>query len=135
MHFLFFSISLVILRSKTKACRSVAILLWYIYLHQITIWRIWIILSKSVHKRLMQACGYTNQLLRRLFMETSMIVWNQFSKSEAVVRRCSVKKVFLEISQNSQENDCARDSFLIKLQFYQKRFSGTGVFLWVLRDF
>ena len=33
---------------------------------------------------------------------------------EAVVRRCSVKKVFLEISQNSQENTCARVSFLIK---------------------
>ena len=31
-------------------------------------------------------------------------------------RRCSVKKVFLEMSQNSQENICARDSFLIKLQ-------------------
>ena len=28
---------------------------------------------------------------------------------EAVVQRCSVKKVFLEISQNSQENTCARD--------------------------
>ena len=27
--------------------------------------------------------------------------------SEAVVQRCSVKKVFLEISQNSQENTCA----------------------------
>ena len=35
---------------------------------------------------------------------------------EAVVQRCSVKKVFLEISQNSQGNTCARDSFLIKLQ-------------------
>ena len=34
----------------------------------------------------------------------------------AVVRSCSVKKVFLEISQSSQENTCARDSFLIKLQ-------------------
>ena len=29
---------------------------------------------------------------------------------------CSVKKVFLEISQNSQENTCASVSFLIKLQ-------------------
>ena len=29
---------------------------------------------------------------------------------------CSVKKVFLEISQNSQENLCARVSFLKKLQ-------------------
>ena len=36
--------------------------------------------------------------------------------TEAVVRRCSVKKVFLEMSQNSQENTCARVSFLIKLQ-------------------
>ena len=34
---------------------------------------------------------------------------------EAVVRRCSVKKLFLEISQNSQENACARVSFLISL--------------------
>ena len=33
---------------------------------------------------------------------------------EAVVRRCSVEKVFLEISQNSQENTCARVSFLLK---------------------
>ena len=36
--------------------------------------------------------------------------------SEAVAQRCSVKKVLLEISQNSQENTCARASFLIKLQ-------------------
>ena len=36
--------------------------------------------------------------------------------TEAVVQRCSVKRVFLEISQNSQENTCARVSFLIKLQ-------------------
>ena len=31
-------------------------------------------------------------------------------------RSCSVKKVLLEISQNSQEKTCARVSFLIKLQ-------------------
>ena len=35
--------------------------------------------------------------------------------TEAVVQRCSVKKVFLEFSQNSQENTCARVSFLIKV--------------------
>ena len=35
---------------------------------------------------------------------------------EAVVQRCSAKKVFLEISQNSQENTCAKVSFLTKLQ-------------------
>ena len=31
-------------------------------------------------------------------------------------QRCSIKKVFLEISQISQENTCARVSFLIKLR-------------------
>ena len=57
-----------------------------------------------------------------------------FIFSEAVARRCSVKKVFLEISQNLQENICSRVSFLIKLedyglQLYSKRDPGTGVFL------
>ena len=42
---------------------------------------------------------------------------------EAIIQRCSVKKVFLEISQNSQENTCARVSF------FSKRDSGTDVFL------
>ena len=51
---------------------------------------------------------------------------------EAVVRKCSVKRVLLEISQNSQENICARVSSLIKLQasglqLYEKRDSGTSV--------
>ena len=36
--------------------------------------------------------------------------------SEAVVRRCSIKNVFLKISQNSWEKNCARVSFLVKLQ-------------------
>ena len=35
--------------------------------------------------------------------------------SEAVGQMCSVKKVLLEIVQNSQENTCTRVSFLIKL--------------------
>ena len=50
------------------------------------------------------------------------------------------KKVLLEISQNLQENTFARVSFLIKLQtrglqLYEKRDSGTCVFLWILRHF
>ena len=47
---------------------------------------------------------------------------------EVVVQRCSVKKVFLEISQNSQENTYTRVSFLIKLQApatLQKTFGGS----------
>ena len=35
---------------------------------------------------------------------------------KAVARRCSVKKLFLETSQNSQENPRARASISIKLQ-------------------
>ena len=41
---------------------------------------------------------------------------SNLSTSEAVIQRCSVKKVFLEISENSQENTWAR-------------VSGTSVFL------
>ena len=40
-------------------------------------------------------------------------------ESEAAVHRCSVKKVFLEISQNSQENTCV---------IFLSRDSGTVIF-------
>ena len=48
--------------------------------------------------------------------------------------------MFLKFLQNSQENTCARVSFLKKLQvlglqLYQKRDYGTSVFLWILWDF
>ena len=36
--------------------------------------------------------------------------------AEAAAQRCSVKKVFLNIEQNSQKNTCVRVSFLVKLQ-------------------
>ena len=54
--------------------------------------------------------------------------------TEAVVQRCSVKKVYLEISQNLQKNTCARVSFLIKLQasacnFIKKRDSNRDFFV------
>ena len=42
---------------------------------------------------------------------------------EPVVQRCSVKKVFLEISRNSQRNTCASVSFLIKLKLWLSCFS------------
>ena len=35
---------------------------------------------------------------------------------KAVAQKCSVKKLFLENSQKSRENTCARVSFLLKLQ-------------------
>ena len=41
--------------------------------------------------------------------------------SKAVAQRCSVKKVFLEISQNSHENTCPRLPF-------KRRYSGKNIF-------
>ena len=76
-----------------------------------------------------------------------MVSWNKSNFvplkiffREAVVQRCSVKKMFLEISQNSQENNLARISFLIKLQapdlqLLKKSDSGTSVFMWILQNF
>ena len=44
-------------------------------------------------------------------------IWKDIPKSpEAATRGVLPEKVFLEISQNSQENTCARVSVLIKLQ-------------------
>ena len=51
--------------------------------------------------------------------QKAMEIWSNVINlvaTEAIAQRCSVKKMFLEISQNSQENTCARVSFLIKLQ-------------------
>ena len=51
--------------------------------------------------------------------------------TEAIVRRCSVRKMFLKIQQNLQGNTCARVSFLPKLQAcsFIKKETGTGAFL------
>ena len=51
----------------------------------------------------------------KCFWDSWILAYFRFD-TEAVVQRCFVKKVFLEISQNSQENTCARVSFSIKLQ-------------------
>ena len=60
-------------------------------------------------------------------------------RTEAVAQRGSFKKVFLEISQNSQENTCARVSFLMKLQVKAnnsiKKETDRDVFLRILRNF
>ena len=50
-----------------------------------------------------------------MMMMVLTISKNKKSVMEAVAQMCSVKKVFLEISQNLQENICGRVSFLIKL--------------------
>ena len=71
------------------------------------------------------SCEYC-EIFRNTCLEEHL--WTAASRVfllEAVVQRCSVKKVFLKISQDSQENTCARVCFLNKvtsltLQLYQK---------------
>ena len=57
--------------------------------------------------------------------------------TEAATEGVLCRKVFLEISQNSQENTCTIASFLITLikKLYLKRDSGADVFKWILRNF
>ena len=52
---------------------------------------------------------YKPQIVRRKFDHAK----------EAVTQRCSVKKTFLEISQNSQENTCGIITKTFCLQYYQ----------------
>ena len=60
--------------------------------------------------------GWCEFSFRRKLIKKFYFLVYIFEYIEAVVRRSSVKKVFLEISLNSQENSCGRVSFLIKLQ-------------------
>ena len=62
---------------------------------------------------------------KQIYLSSSLSCWFYFSEDEphlqkifieAVVWMCTVGKVFLETSQNWQENTCVRVSFLIKLQ-------------------
>ena len=88
-------------------------------------------LINKVHEKSLKGRIHCEIFLSRHFMKYSfrVISWNMkyfhfsIQHSEAVVQMCYVKKVFVEISQNSLENNCTRASFLIKLQAY------TSVFL------
>ena len=72
------------------------------------------------------------KLITRLWLGLSHLNEHKFNHNfnNCINPEVLWKKEFLEISQNSQENTCARVSFLIKLQT-----SGTGVFLWILWNF
>ena len=60
-----------------------------------------------------QHCLRLIQFPRTLFTSKNSI---SLALSQAVAQRCSVKKMFFKISENSQGNTCTRSSFLIKLQ-------------------
>ena len=57
---------------------------------------------------------------------SSINIWHMVLNTEAVARRRFVKKVFLQISENSQEKTCIGVSWVTD--------SDTGVFLWILRN-
>ena len=61
----------------------------------------------------------TKYIIKITFPSTAQF---EIKGKQAVARRCSVKMVFLEILQNSQENTCAR-------VFFFNRVAGLLVFL------
>ena len=60
--------------------------------------------------------------------------WMNGKKSEAFIRRCSEKKVFLKTSQNSQENIFARASFFCRPQNFIKKETLAQVFTCEFRE-
>ena len=58
-------------------------------------------------------------LLTVSFANSPFITIDTAIIAETVVQWCSDKKMFLEISQNSQEHSCAKDLFLMKQQMYR----------------
>ena len=59
----------------------------------------------KLHKKYLSDIGSMNFLLTLRMLE-------------AVVQKCSLKKVFLEIWQNSQESICASEAYIIFQKFY-----------------
>ena len=52
---------------------------------------------------------------------------------EAVVWRCSVENVFLEISQNSQENTCTRASKFVRTPYFNRTLPvGASIYLAII---
>ena len=72
----------------------------------------------SMRENMTNSPVYKNRNFQHMCRQCQKIPWF----TEAVVQRYSIKKVFLEISQNLQENTCARVPFLIKNIFWCKCF-------------
>ena len=66
------------------------------------------------HRRFLMTVSINGSFLKIAVLKIGTLCLQRtynFIHSEAVVQRCSVKKVFLKISQNSQENTGARVFF------------------------
>ena len=71
-------------------------------------------MSKYANALLMLKLPFLLFLVKLYKLNHSHWKW-QFFAVRSSHHRCSVKKVFLEISQNLKENTCVRVSFLIKI--------------------
>ena len=82
--------------------------------------------KKIIKKKLQRRClpvNTTNSSRTAFLQNTSGgCFWVYFLHAVAVAWRCSVKKVFLEILQNSRESTCARVSFLLKKRLCHRCF-------------
>ena len=85
--------------------------------------------------------SFGNQLAEKHHLSNTNVISKTFRRSDW---RCSVKKLFLKVSQNSQKKQpCRSLSFLLKLQASRfqtsmpsvKKDANTGVFLSILRNF
>ena len=72
-------------------------------------------ISSSRKMKLSMSSLYTHLMILKIYVIMKLSIFLN-TDTEAILQRCSVKKVFLEILQNSQQNTCARVSFLITLQ-------------------
>ena len=84
----------------------------------------WILLSKSMKSRR----TFHVEFRRRINSESTKMcplgsVWRQFTLDWFNAWRSSIKKAFLKILQNSQENTCTKVSFLIKFQAKAKTYN------------
>ena len=73
-------------------------------------------MQKSSNIYVRKGCKYTSAAVSVSCIVIKKNLQISHTNTDAVARRCSVKKVFLEISQNSQGSICTRVSVLIKLQ-------------------
>ena len=75
--------------------------------HPYTRKNVFLVLSMCFHK-IFIICPYSTLVV---FFDNQSALVNRIRNLEVVARWCSVKKVFLEISRNSQESTCARVFF------------------------
>ena len=94
-------------KNRTFACRAFMVVTYYIKLFRVG------------------ADRHNGILMSLLLLAAETITTTCIWISEAAPQRCSAKKVFLKISQNSQQNTFARVS-------YWKSCGPQAVFLWIL---